>query len=75
MSAVRSENKESCSSPVDGVLQAVLEVRRGWRWLEVCAWLEGRRKREEGEHLEKTFLLFKLKGAWLTLRQVTLYDR
>ena len=29
MSAVRSENKESGSSPVDGVLQALLEVSRG----------------------------------------------
>ena len=71
MSAVRRENKESGSSPVDGVLQALLEVRRGQDGAP--GWKASGEKKSE--HLEKTFLLFKLKGAWLTLRQVTLYDR
>ena len=54
MSAVRCENKESSSSPCDGVLQAVLEMRRGqdgapgWKASgeKERSWPGGRRQRE-----------------------------
>ena len=68
MSAVRRENKESGSSPVDGVLQALLEVRRGqdgapgWK----ASGEKERRERTSG----KMLLLFKLKGAWLKSHKV-----
>ena len=65
MSAVRRENKESSSSPCDGVLQAVLEMRRGQ---DVCAWLEGQRR--ERVTSGEMRLLFKLKGAWLKSHKV-----
>ena len=45
MSAVRSENKESSCSPVDGVLQAVLEGRRG----QSCS--SGEAGRERGKEV------------------------
>ena len=50
----------------------MLEVRRGQ---DVCAWLEGRRREKEKEDLEKTFLLFKLKGRGQSRIRLPFYDR
>ena len=65
MFSLLRENKESCSSPVDGVREVKEVAPRS---------MPGGREVKR-LHLDKTLLLFKLKGAWLTLRQVTLYDR
>ena len=66
MVSLLRENKESCSSPCAGDAG----VERRSKRLAPRSMPGGRD--EEREHLEKTLLLFKLKGAWLTLRQVTL---